>query len=329
MEIKNLQIVIAALLVVLTHFFGSELAGISSYFGHLGVDIFFTLSGFLMVYSQSEKKGPAKFFVGRVKRIYPAYIILSLPLLLLSMNSINPYMFLGNILLLPGFNDPKYTVVNYPAWTLVYEMIFYVLFAISLMVSRKRTLSCLITVTVIGISIYSFNGQYEKQGWVNLGYILGDPLMMNFAIGCLIGLAYSAFNVKNSINFYVFFVSFIFLIYFSLCILDNVRIIKLGIPSFMIIALAALSKPAVGILYKSLYTIGGASYSIYLSHLYFAKYSKEFIAWAGLNSVAGYAVLLTALIISIIFGVLFFKYVESPLSLKLSRKLTNTKAVMS
>ncbi len=64
MEIKNLQVVrgLAAMLVVATHFFGSSLKWFSPYLGHMGVDMFFTLSGFLMVYSQSTSKNAANFF---------------------------------------------------------------------------------------------------------------------------------------------------------------------------------------------------------------------------------------------------------------------------
>ncbi|WP_407027120.1 hypothetical protein [Cronobacter sakazakii] len=50
------------MLVVATHFFGSSLKWFSPYLGHMGVDMFFTLSGFLMVYSQSTSKNAANFF---------------------------------------------------------------------------------------------------------------------------------------------------------------------------------------------------------------------------------------------------------------------------
>lgn len=319
MEIKNLQIVrgVAAILVVVTHFFGADLSTISPYFGHMGVDIFFTLSGFLMVYSQNESKDAVRFFMGRVKRIYPVYIILSLPLIAMAIGAASPYMLLANLLLLPGFNDPNYTVINYPAWTLVYEMIFYVLFATALLVSRKRTTSCLMTVIAIVFSVLIFKGEYEKQGWVNLGYILGDPLMLNFAVGCVIGLAYSELKIEKAFNFYAFMIFFAFMLYFGLCIIQDVRIVKLGIPSFIIITLAALSRPANGWFYNAMYALGGASYSIYLSHLYFAKYSKEIITHFKITPEFAYPVLFIGFFMSIYFGLIFYSKVEKPLGARL------------
>ncbi|WP_274370127.1 acyltransferase family protein [Morganella morganii] len=315
MEIKNLQIVrgVAAVLVVITHFFGAELSRVSPYFGHMGVDIFFTLSGFLMVYSQNESKGAIKFFTGRVKRIYPAYLILSIPLIILAIGTTKLYVLVANLFLLPGFNDPQYTIINYPAWTLVYEMIFYVLFAASLLISKKRTTSCIITVIAIICSVSVFSGAYEKQGWVNLGYILGDQLMLNFAVGCMIGLIYSELKIRKVLNFYVFIILFAAILYLGLCVINDIRIIKLGIPSFVIITMAVLSTPASGRIYNFLYAIGGASYSIYLSHIYFAKYSKDIIINYNVGTKYVYPILFAGLFLSLLFGLFFYSKVEKPL----------------
>ncbi|MDH0356606.1 acyltransferase [Morganella sp. GD04133] len=315
MEIKNLQVVrgVAAILVVVTHFFGADLSRISPYFGHMGVDIFFTLSGFLMVYSQNESKGAIKFFTGRVKRIYPAYLILSIPLIILAIGTAKPYALVANLFLLPGFNDPQYTIINYPAWTLVYEMIFYVLFAAALLISKKRTTSCIITVIAIICSVNIFSGAYEKQGWVNLGYILGDQLMLNFAAGCMIGLMYSELKIRKVINFYVFIMLFAVMLYLGLCVINDIRIIKLGIPSFVIIIIAVFSKPANSRMYNFLYTIGGASYSIYLSHIYFAKYSKDIAINYNVGAGYFYPILFAGLFLSLLFGLFFYSKIERPL----------------
>ncbi|MBC0234656.1 acyltransferase family protein [Escherichia coli] len=165
------------------------------------------------------------------------------------------------------------------------------------------------------------NSALTGQGWVNLGYIVGDPLMLNFAVGCLIGLAYSELKISNSVNFYVFLFSFVILIYYALCVVDNISFFKLGIPSFLIITLAALSKPAEGRLYNILYLLGGSSYSIYLSHLYFVKYTKEYLVNSNFNNFTIYSILLISFCISLVFGVAFFKFVEFPIGKWLNRKI--------
>ncbi len=319
MEIKNLQIIrgIAALLVVISHFFGSQLRGFSPYVGHMGVDIFFTLSGFLMVYCQNDNKGAKEFFVGRVMRIYPAYIIISLPMLISAYSSIGLLAFIGNLLLLPGLNDPDYTVINYPAWTLVYEMIFYVMFSFSLFFSRKKSVTCLLTVFMIIISIYLFSGKYDKQGWVNLGYILGDQLMLNFAVGCLIGLIHSKVKVKYKLNFYMFVILSIVAMYIALKVLNDIRIIKLGVPSFFILLLAIYSKPLDSKLYKFMYLIGGASFSIYLSHIYLVNYHAELTKRKIYTESEMMLITCGLTIFSVMIGVFLYKFVEKPISKKI------------
>lgn len=316
MEIKNLQVVrgIAAMLVVATHFFGSSLKWFSPYFGHMGVDIFFTLSGFLMVYSQNDSKNASKFLVGRVKRIYPLYIILSLPMIFIAFGYENILYSIGNAMLIPGFNDPQYSMANYPAWSLVYEMIFYVIFTFALLFKRDRVSSCVITVSVIFALVWIFNGKYDKQGWVNLGYILGDQLLLNFAVGCLIALVYKKININWGVNFYIFLAFTLILLYMALHEIQNVRIIKLGIPSFLIIILAAFSRPANDLFYRVLYLIGGASYSIYLSHLYLAELKPLALKWFGRNDFVFYWSSSILAIIAIIFGIFLYKIVEEPIA---------------
>ncbi|EKK7725623.1 acyltransferase [Cronobacter sakazakii] len=329
MEIKNLQVVrgLAAMLVVATHFFGSSLKWFSPYLGHMGVDIFFTLSGFLMVYSQSSSKNAASFFIGRIKRIYPVYLILSLPMIIGAFGFEHIMYAVGNVMLIPGFNDPEYKMANYPAWSLVYEMIFYVIFSCSLLLRRDRVSSCLITVLVIFSVVWIFNGKYDKQGWVNLGYILGDQLLLNFAAGCLIALFYKKINVNWNINFYIFLVCTLTLLYMALHEIQNVRLVKLGIPSFLIIIIAIFSRPANDFFYRLLYLIGGASYSIYLSHLYWAELKALALKLYGHNDMVFYWSSSVLAIVSIAFGIIFFKLVEQPIA-DYFRKMSHKNAVI-
>ena len=82
-EIYNLQIIrgIAALLVVFEHLLPKEIGKFVPQ-GQIGVSMFFFISGFVMIYSFKENESGISFFKRRIERIYPAYIILSLPLII-------------------------------------------------------------------------------------------------------------------------------------------------------------------------------------------------------------------------------------------------------
>ncbi len=46
-----------------------------AFWGELGVDIFFIISGFVILFSAESKKTYAQFLWGRMIRVYPAFII--------------------------------------------------------------------------------------------------------------------------------------------------------------------------------------------------------------------------------------------------------------
>jgi len=75
---------LASILVVFVHF---RLFPIFDVFcGAIGVDIFFIISGFIMakgIERYSENK--SRFILNRLIRIYPLYIVLSLPVFFLSL----------------------------------------------------------------------------------------------------------------------------------------------------------------------------------------------------------------------------------------------------
>jgi len=84
MQLSNIQILrgVAALFVVIFHAgvsertfgFTSVVGEIYRPFGASGVDCFFVISGFIMIYVQQHKKrSAAKFLKKRLKRIVPLY----------------------------------------------------------------------------------------------------------------------------------------------------------------------------------------------------------------------------------------------------------------
>lgn len=112
--------------------------------GASGVDLFFVISGFIMFYIQYHKNRTClSFFKDRLLRIAPLYWLLTcfLGLLLL----ISPFLFREMTFsfkwLLSSILFSSNTLMGslpllYVGWTLEYEMLFYLLFSISLLMKK-------------------------------------------------------------------------------------------------------------------------------------------------------------------------------------------------
>ena len=120
--------------------------------GWSGVDYFFVLSGFIMVYvhrSAIGKKEQLKsFLVKRAVRIYPIYWIITLTVLCLFLvipgfASNNQDLSLGKViaslLLIPQKDQPILEV----GWTLIHEIYFYLLFSIAIWLKPKHSVPIL------------------------------------------------------------------------------------------------------------------------------------------------------------------------------------------
>lgn len=119
---------IAAVAIVLLHAMYRD--GMRPEFLAAGVEIFFVISGYVMVVSTRDRDfSPVDFLWRRAKRIYPLWwaacalnLILVAPII--GWPVLSPWQ---DFLLIPHY--PKIGFAVSQGWTLVYEMIFYLIFA--------------------------------------------------------------------------------------------------------------------------------------------------------------------------------------------------------
>ena len=133
---------VAASVVVMFHlhvsrYFGRPPFGPLFDFGFMGVDYFFVLSGFIILYAHWEDIGrPGRvwpFAWRRIRRVYPAYLVVAVltsgsMLLSTSLGREDlrdPLHMTLSLLLLPTSIEPVVLV----AWSLQHELLFYALFA--------------------------------------------------------------------------------------------------------------------------------------------------------------------------------------------------------
>ncbi|MBB3121008.1 acyltransferase family protein [Pseudoduganella violacea] len=205
---------IAVLLVVLTHtrlyFMGMpQWPQVNDLLmsGAIGVDLFFIISGFIMVHTTAGQTGPKAallFGIKRFVRIWPPYAVVLLCWLGLAMGGMSFFrqpgstgVFLKSLALLPvDLGHPPFFGLLFPlAWTLMFEMYFYLVFGLSMLLGRWRWLglaawmgSTLVLLPRLhGMAGFEVMVPNPYPGYLNL---MVNPIIYEFLFGVLIGLLY-------------------------------------------------------------------------------------------------------------------------------------------
>lgn len=328
-KFENLQALraFAALSVVLLHGFeiaGSygqtpEIFGFFGKWGNSGVDLFFVISGFVMVYIHSIRPRSALGFLGaRISRIVPIYWFITITLAIASI--VMPFAFrsldidaehLTSSLFFFASATSDLEPILEAGWTLEYEMLFYVLFAIAL-VFRNELILYLLPCVVLGA--LAISGLVD---WIVLEFIIGMLLARFFVnggqikrpvLGAVVGFAllFASISLGNAA--------------------EHMRVLVWGVPSALIV-LCALYMPQLKSRFVSL--LGNASYSIYLVHFIALTIIYKVVALLGLDDRMNADLLLAAtLVVATIAGVVFYQIVEKPLG-RLVRNLSITNPQMA
>jgi exopolysaccharide production protein ExoZ len=190
---------LAALVVACAHLHSVELKfdpnpllGNWAVVGVGGVDLFFVISGFVMVWVTRASQGIAsdvpRFWFARVLRIYPLWwLVLSVivglwlmkPEWVYSSNTGTPDI-LRSYLLFPASNPPLHAV----GWTLIHEMWFYVVFGFILM-APARWLPALLAAWATFVVGAALALPKPADPVLNL---IRHPLTLEFIAGAAIGL---------------------------------------------------------------------------------------------------------------------------------------------
>ncbi|MBP1617328.1 MAG: hypothetical protein H6Q14_1155 [Bacteroidetes bacterium] len=341
-KLESLQIIrgFAACLVAMCHIWNDGILPKTFVdLGPFGVDLFFVLSGFIMCLTVKLDTGKRftnsiLFLKKRIVRIFPIYLICSIPLIMFvsyAEGIKNLFFYIGNILLLPSFiNESSYRLALPPGWSLVYEMLFYYIFSLLLLVflNKNKLIFSLIAILTLLVAYIQLTGiQGPQFGWVNLTYIIGDTLLLNFALGCLSYIIYS--SLKNRMNFAPWqSISLLIILMFLVMILIQhqlPRFISSGIPAFVIIIIFLFTKNSStqNQWIKKAVFVGDASYSIYLTHFYFAFFKLKILSFIGQyidnKTLLVNLVDMSLLSMAIVLGCAFYYYLEKPIIHHLSK----------
>lgn len=337
-----------AALAVLVHHLG-QYAGLRFSAGWLlpgsgllwsGVDIFFVLSGFLMAWSSFGKSNAVRssvaFLTGRAGRIYPPYwaalaltvmIAVALPQAM-PKETVCPA--LCQISLMPYDGSPLLG----PAWTLSYEVIFYLIFAALLMFPGKTRLFGLGVWTMIVLVSGLFFPPSNRASIIHLALA---PLPLEFLMGCWIAVALQKGQRFTSL-FAAMFALFLMLMgaaYFNSVspglrgsAAEWARVALVGLPAVGLVFTLASMDLTKAIQPPHIFQwLGDRSYSLYLIHWPIVVG----LSWIVHESLSGAAVPAMTFVIcgfgaSLAISAVMYRYVESPSHLfakAISRRIYN------
>jgi peptidoglycan/LPS O-acetylase OafA/YrhL len=329
----------AACLVVLyhvtttNHFYGAYLGGAFRW-GHAGVDFFFQLSGFIMLYVHWDQAGDfrraPRFLIARVLRIYPIYwCVLAVTVVMLwkyppppqnvwaPLNSLEPRNILSSVLLL----DPNHTIVG-PAWTLTYEMAFYLFFTAYFVLPRALFTAC--ALCWFGAIVAQWYGWIAWPHPILLRLIVGE-----FFFGMSAALLVRWWSPRRVSAWWIVASVAVWIVFARAEMTLQIDAYTWwAIPSFLLLLTGGLYDHATQRTYdRTLVLIGAASYSIYLVHYgLIVLFAETVDAYRPLAS-AFPEVTLTLLTAGIVVvGVVVHLWIERPLLRFLRRRLLRERA---
>jgi peptidoglycan/LPS O-acetylase OafA/YrhL len=297
--------------------------------GAAGVDLFFVISGFVMVYSSESLFGRPSasrtFLLRRIARIVPLYWAMTTIMLLYVLargfgpSDASPTLALASYLFIPywrpsGVIDPLYGI----GWTLNYEMFFYVVFALFIWARREIAVAGVAALLAAFALIVASTGGFPRQlVW------LADPIILEFVFGMGIAIAYRiGVRLSPAVSSLLVVLAIAEIAWSaSAWHIDLPRWIAWGAPATQTVAALVLIDRRLSFP-RSTEVLGDASYALYLIH-------PALISVARALSNKGYLVpsaspwlyLIGYTAICIAAALLVYRLVEKPLTAFAKREL--------
>ena len=310
--------------------------------GAMGVDLFFLISGFIMVVTTRGSDGSAanaaRFMIRRFARIWPLYAISTMMFLILFPWRGSQYTTSAGLSHLvwalcfiplqgadsvaPTFGFPPLPV----GWTLNYEMYFYLIFAVSLLFGRMRWIAF---ATWLAVTLWAMPRFLSPAGAASVipsdgngfqGYLglITNPLILQFAAGVAIGIVYqsrlavhSAFYLKLAMFLTVSLVVFQFASHLRV---DH-GISQWGLSLIPLVFVFSMASKAgqIGVP-RALVHLGDISFSLYMFHPMVQEGFDYFIGFAGHDLLSDFSVFFITTALAIATASISQRYLELGLS---------------
>jgi peptidoglycan/LPS O-acetylase OafA/YrhL len=250
--------------------------------GESGVDLFFVISGFIIMYVTLHPlqswRHQAAFLIRRFGRIYPVYWAVAIPLILASLffhgahhkpddSRLDP---LSALFLIPRHSEPFLAV----AWTLTYELYFYLVASLFFRWNGRLRLYLLMVWFILLVCV----GVFHPSPFSNpFAVICFSPFCLEFIAGAM--LAYGLSRGFMTVNRWFALILMVAII--IMAFVTGARhgmygndaaghLYCYGIPAFVVVWMVTQMELQGSWLWiKRISPMGDRSYSIYLLHLPF------------------------------------------------------------
>ncbi len=298
---------LAAILVVVLHISGlgtkalhdvSFMSGVDPW-GNAGVDLFFVISGFIMLHiHQARARSGVSFLANRAVRIVPLYWLVTILFvvaiaagIMAPVDDAGPGQPWTSLLFVSQPLSGAHPLV-YVGWTLEYEAFFYLCFAAAIELSRRLGIDILVplfalvlgSILLLGVDIVAIEflyGAILARLLVRKKFGSGAGLILMIGGILLLALSFGDGTAMEQ------------------------RALLFGIPATMMVAGAVILPQKVGSL---LVDLGDASYSLYLTHLFTLA-----LVLAAMRPGVGWATVMTAIVFVQLFAIAVHRWIERPL----------------
>jgi exopolysaccharide production protein ExoZ len=247
------------------------------------IELFFVMSGFLMIHMSrnlyGQPGGVWNFFVRRATRTPPLYWIYTIAIAALflakpslsAQGPIDGKIILGSLLFYPMASPPVIAI----GWTLDYEVFFYTIIGVSILLPYrwgwKFAIAALIGFVSLGAVLHVNTNPWGT--WT-------DPLMLNFALGISVAVAYySGVTLSRAGSWAAILLGLVLV-----CLLhrlvnrDLLRFVTMGFGIGLIVASATLNNVqwSLGRWHNITHELSNQTYTMYLCHILVLKFFEIF-----------------------------------------------------
>lgn len=314
-------------------------------YGWLGVDLFFVLSAFLFTrllveeYKKTEKISFRKFYIRRIFRIYPVYILfvlVSVLFLYVTNHTFSDIEFI-RIAGLVTFTDNIMTAIyGYHSlstfshlWTISFEEQFYLFVPLTIwllvkMTKKRRIISLFVFMFVFGVLRQLLVESMEEFAAV---WLLPITRFESILGGVILGFGGYNFLLKYFSPLFAVLLGILSFFVFTLLppLEENysyvaVYFLLIGLSTSLVLFGVSQSNILKKIFStKILVYLGKRSYGLYLYHLFGIEFSAYLLRGTSFGANNGFIFFLLSLVITIFASILSYNLIEKPF-LKLKKK---------